>query len=454
VVPLIRRWLDRHASSVILGLLVAGVALRTLLVLDSPLPFGYVWDLYHEGVRVLAVRGRLPLAEDCWQCYHPPLFYLITWPLYVVGQFVDGGGREVWSLRLTAGLAMPASAVVVYYGYRLLRLFGCRGASLVGGVALLLVTPVLFISSYGAEADIVLTAILSAFLYYFTRYATHPAAARPIDILRIGLLAGLAAATKYNGLVALATAGVVVAWQLARGPARRRALAHGLVVLFICVVVGGWKYWDNTLRYGQPLHANGSASEGLSLAARPAGAAYEFTTMRLGAVGELFGRDAPRQDLTLLPVYQSVPTALHALAWSDMSFFSHRSRHGLADDPYPPKRIPVGLVMTMLGLGFVPEVLALLGLVVTFRRRAFLPLLVFGAVTLGAYLWWVIPQDSWALKTKYILCLLPPAVVYATVGQAWLMRRARGLGILSAGLLLTLVIVAHIYLYAFAVGGL
>jgi hypothetical protein len=110
--------------------------------------------------------------------------------------------------------------------------------------------------------------------------------------------------------------------------------------------------------------------------------------------------------------------------------------------------------MTMLVLGFVPEVLALLGLVVTFRRRAFLPLLVFGAVTLGAYLWWVIPQDTWALKTKYILCLLPPAVVYATAGQAWLMRRARGLGILSAGLLLTLVIVAHIYLYAFAVGGL
>jgi 4-amino-4-deoxy-L-arabinose transferase-like glycosyltransferase len=453
-VPLIRRWLDAHASSVVLGLLVAGVALRTLLVVASPVPFGYVWDLYHEGVRVLAVQGRLPLAEDCWQCYHPPLFYLIAWPLYALGRFIDGGGREIWSLRLTAGVAIPASAVVIYYGYRLLRLFGCRGASLVSGLALLLVTPALFISTYGAEADIVMTALLSAFIYYLTRYAAHPATARPVDAALLGLIAGLAVATKYNGLVALATAGLVFGWRLLRHPARLRTIGHGLGVLLICVTVGGWKYWDNTQRYGQPLHANGSASEGLAFGERPAGARYEFTTMRLGEVGALYGLGAPRGDLTALPVYQSVPTSLHALTWSDMSFFSNRSRHGLEDDPYPHKRMPVALVMSVIVLGLVPEALALLGVVVTLRRASFLPLATFGVVTLGAYFWWVIPQDSWALKPKYILCLLPPAVLYATVGQAWLGRHVPVLGAIAAGLTLLLVAVAHVYLYVFAVGRL
>jgi hypothetical protein len=93
-------------------------------------------------------------------------------------------------------------------------------------------------------------------------------------------------------------------------------------------------------------------------------------------------------------------------------------------------------------------------LAVTLRRRVFMPLAVFGGVTLAAYLWWVLPQESWALKPKYILCLLPPAAVYAAVGQAWLWRRMPAAGIASAVLLATLGLVVHVYLFGFAVGRL
>lgn len=449
---MLRRWLVAHEAPVILALLAMGVALRTLLVLESPAPFGYVWDFYHEGVRVLYEQGRLPVAADCWQCYHPPLFYLIAWPFYALGRSLADG--ESLALRLTAALALPASTVVVYYGYRLLRLFGCRGGSLVFGLALLLTTPVLFISSYGAEADIVVTACLSAFIYYLTRYAAHPASGRLVDVAWIGLLAGLAAGTKYNGLVALVTAAIVFGAQLLRGPARARTLRHGAVVLAVCGLVGGWKYADNIRREGSPLQANGSAAEGLALGEARTVGHYEFTTLRLVGVAQLFGFDAPPGDLTFQPAYQSVPTALHALVWSDMSFFSVRSRFGGESTPYPHKRIPVALIMTVIVLGFVPELLAVIGLVVTLRRRAFLPLAVFGSVTLAAYLWWVLPQVTWALKPKYILSLLPPAVVYAAVGQAWLGRRMPRIGAVSAALVAALVLAAHVYLLGFAIGRL
>jgi 4-amino-4-deoxy-L-arabinose transferase-like glycosyltransferase len=454
VLQQLRSWLTAHASGIILALLAAGVALRTLLVVASPTPLGYVWDVYADGVRVLVTERRLPVADDCWQCYHPPLFYLLGSPLFALGQLFDAPGSDVWAHRLTAGLSLPAAGVVSYYGFRLLRLFGCRGASLVAGLALLLITPALFISSYGAEADIVMTALLAAFIYYLTVYAAHPSTATRFDVLRIGLLAGLAAATKYSGLVAIATAGIVFGLQLMRGPARARTVRHGLIVLAVCVLAGGWKYWDNIERYGRLLHANGSAAEGLSVGARAAGAPYEFTTMRLVEVRELFGLASPRGALTMFPVYQSVPTTLHALTWSDMSLFSRRTRHGLSTDPYRYKRIPIALVMTVIVLGFVPEALAIIGVVVTWRRRAFLPVAVFGGVTCAAYLWWLLPQSEWALKSKYILCLLPPAVLYATVGQAWLTRRWPVAGTVSALLLVGLVVVAHVYLYGFAVGGL
>jgi len=454
VLQQLRSWLTAHESGIILGLIAAGVALRTLLVVASPTTFGYVWDVYADGVKLLVTEGRLPVAVDCWQCYHPPVFYLLGAPLFALGRLFDAPGSDVWAHRFTAGLSLPAAGVVFYYGFRLLRLFGCRGASLVTGLALLLITPVLFISSYGAEADIVMTALLAAFIYYLTVYAAHPSTASRSDVLLIGLLAGLAAATKYSGLVAIATAGIVFGLQLGRGPARGRTVRQGLIVLAVCLVTGGWKYWDNVERYGHPLHATGSAAEGLSVGARASGAPYEFTTMRLGQVRELFGLASPRGALTTFPVYQSVPTTLHALTWSDMSLFSRRTRHGLSTDPYRYKRIPTLLVMTVIVLGFVPEALAIVGLVVTWRRRAFVPLAAFGVVTCAAYLWWLLPQSEWALKSKYVLCLLPPAVLYTTVGQAWLARRWPVAGAVSALLLLGLVVVAHVYLYAFAVGGL
>ena len=166
----------------------------------------------------------------------------------------------------------------------------------------------------------------------------------------------------------------------------------------------------------------------------------------------VFGGLAPRGDLTVLPVYRSVPTTLHALVWSDMSFFSNRTRHGAPEDPYPFKRIPPRLSMAVIVLGFVPEALALMGLLVSIRRRALLPLVVFSAVTLGAYLWWVMPQDSWALKSKYVLCLLPVGVLYAMIGQAWLGGRLPAAAALTAGALVLLVITALVYQYAFVFG--
>ena len=56
-------WLDRHARACVLGLAIAAVALRAILVAFSPWSFGYVWDLYHEVLQHLYLSGRLPAAS-------------------------------------------------------------------------------------------------------------------------------------------------------------------------------------------------------------------------------------------------------------------------------------------------------------------------------------------------------------------------------------------------------
>jgi hypothetical protein len=236
------------------------------------------------------------------------------------------------------------------------------------------------------------------------------------------------------------------------GPRRLLATRNGAVVIVLCAVIGGWKYVDNYRRYGTAFHANGSAQQGLSFAGRrTVSAHYEFTTLRLPELMHVFGPHAVRGALTDLPVYHSVLTTLHALAWTDMSFFSEPDRHGDPSHPYRRKYIPSEVVRALLLLGFVPEVLAAIGFIVTIRRRVFLPLAIVCIVGISAYTWWFVSQESWALKSKYLLFLLPSFVLYAVIGLAFLWNRTPHVGVAAAALMATLIAVANVYLLAFAV---
>jgi 4-amino-4-deoxy-L-arabinose transferase-like glycosyltransferase len=445
-------WFLIHERPLLFAVLLIGIILRALLIAFSPTPFGYVWDFYHEGVRLLWRDGRLPVSTACWQCYHPPLFYILGWPLYAFGRWTAGArDADAQGLRWLAGLATASAAVAIYYGYRMLRLFRCRGASLVGGAALLVTFPCLFFSSYGAEADILLTAILSSFIYYLTR--DFPSRASLGSSLRLGVLAGLAAATKYSGLVAIVSVVILSAFRLMRGPRRLTTLGHVLIILLVASVVGGWKYLDNYQQYGTPLYANGTAQAGFAIERGGVHVKrYEFASFRLDDVFRLYAPHPPRGALTDLPVYRSVPTTLHALAWSDMSFFSEPSRHGDPSRPYPRKRVPAVLVESVIVLGVVPELLAITGLLANLGRARFLPLLVMSLVTGSAYLWWFLAQESWALKTKYLLFLLPIFVVYTVSGTAFVCKRVPSVGLAAGVVLATLFVVTTGYLLAFDLG--
>src|SRR5437762_13566997 len=113
--------LRRHAVPILRALLIAGVVLRALLAYGSPTPFGYVFDYYHEAIELFYESGRLPVAADCWQCYHPPLYYLLGLPFYATGVWL-AGARETapdWGLRALTLLALIAGGTATYCSVRL-----------------------------------------------------------------------------------------------------------------------------------------------------------------------------------------------------------------------------------------------------------------------------------------------------------------------------------------------
>ena len=236
--------------------------------------------------------------------------------------------------------------------------------------------------------------------------------------------------------------------------ARLRVLARdvGLFVL-LAVCIGGWKYADNQWRYGDALRANGSAAAGLGIPAKYHWEYYELTTFRLGELIRVMAPDGPPGLLTQTPPYRSVWTTLHGLAWSDMSFFSRPDRHGSNTAMYPDRDVPLWLPASVLTLAIVPNALALLGLLVSLRRRALAPLLLLGVLSFAVYLSWVLSQLLWAVKTKYILFLLPAYLVYLLLGLQWLEKRLPTLA--SGAVWLTLCVLlalTHLYMLEFSLG--
>jgi 4-amino-4-deoxy-L-arabinose transferase-like glycosyltransferase len=446
-------WVDKHARFLWIAVLGSAVALRALLIWRSPWPYGYTYDQYFQGVEHLITTGHLPTAVDCLQCYHPPLFYALGAVFYWLGSIL--AGTRTGALEGLSALSLLSACATAWFSIRLLELLRQRGSYLLLASAVVVVFPCLFISSWSAEADGLQTALISAVLYYLSRYDAGPRHAGLGVVVLLGVFCGLAMATKYNGLLALGATGFLLLLRLFTDGERPRTIRDGLIVLALALSIGSWKYMANRQQHGTALFANGTAAEGFAVGHFSHWRAYEYLSLRFREVIDLYEPDAPSGRLTDAPVYYSVPTTLHAMAWTDMSFFSVKSRHGDPSQPYPDKHIPKWLVGAMLVVGMVPSLLATVGFLSVTRRKAFRACTILTLMTIAAYVAWFTGQDRWALKTKYVLFLLPAYAAYLVVGlrvvRQWSPGTLAGLAVFG---LLLLIVMSQLFAYAFALGSI
>jgi 4-amino-4-deoxy-L-arabinose transferase-like glycosyltransferase len=414
--PALLRACATHEHVGLLLLLSAAAALHVAVLIGCPRPFGYVYDFYPTAVAYVYDHHALPPPEACWICAHPPLLWILGSPFYAAGMWLSGGSRAI-AERALCLLPLLCDALIVVSSYQLLRLYRRRGLTLWVGMALCALLPCLAISAAAPESDVLLTALMTAGLVHVARVhlAEKP---RLREALMIGLLSGLALLTKYSGVLLLLGALMVYAasaW-------RTRSFAwirHGCVAACGAAILCSAQYGYNWVSRHELLVANGSAASGfavLDLTERRKNLAhYDFGWLRIGEAVALFDAELPG-SLDEQPVYANVWTSLHSLAWTDMSFFSVNSRHGDPSLPYPDKHIPRPLIAWLLTLGLLPVALMLLGVWHGWRAPSRWPLLAYSALSLAVYAWWFLAQDSWALKTKYILFLLPVYCLLATDG--------------------------------------
>jgi hypothetical protein len=402
------------------GALAAALALgvRAWNALAGPLGWGYdAWG-HVAYVLYLDLFRALPHADQGWSYFHPPLHYLLAWPLCLARS-------GEWLLRGLLLLASAASLATAALAARV-QLAAAPGRAGLAWLAFAAVAlwPAQLAASAMPGNEATAAFLTSAAVAHFIAGGRAPSLRR--DAVT-GLLLGLALCAKYSALVAVAalaaSLAVAPAWARPLRPALRRTAARAAVIGAALCVVAGPLYARNLREQGALLPTSHDdpwvrAAE----SGQPPGARRFGDYLRISP--RLFTDASPLAPHQLRSVWGS----LYASAWFDTHRESDRERALWLQLGTPP------FVRALLALGLLPTALALAGAALALRdvargrrREVYLPLLCLAAAMLAAQAVFAWRTPTWAaLKASYLLPASLAFGVFLARGFEALAARARG----------------------------
>ena len=294
-----------RASQVRWGVMaaLAAIGVHNLRLVDITL--GFDAEFHFDYIRKVAFEHRLPLANEGWQAFQAPLFYLAAAPVYAA---VSRVGPEALAMLAMRGLVLLVSLGLVEMVYR-----GARAAfperedlqvlaTAVGGFLPVTV----YMSQYVSNEP--LAALLTAALVVAClRMLADPGPKLERASLALGSLFGLAVLAKVTAVLMLP---VVVA-VLARAAQRQdRSLSSVAVAVARFGVasgaIAGWYFARNWVVLGTPYVGGWDPSRGSAWIQDP-GYRTPSDLFRFGA-----SLDRPIYD-----VFTGLWDALYASFWLD-----------------------------------------------------------------------------------------------------------------------------------------
>jgi hypothetical protein len=438
-----------------LGLLALGAFARIALWWVNP-P-GNSFDNHYQPVFLIVEHGALPDKFACFQCYHPPLFYVMS-ALVARALIVLGVGMVavLKALQFLSCAFAIATTVVVYLVLRRLPPISPVGRLVALALVVFLPRHLYTGAMYSNDSAVCFFAVLSAHLVIRlvqgdTRWGTS---------LALALTATAAISTKYTGLAVLPMIAVAVAMTCWRD---RWRLARGAVALAVPLVVLGAVIASHARTYGVPLPDNRPIYDAVTRQPRdPGGVSFTSFTpwqfiahpvLRPGQLGSfwtlLFAGMWFDTEPRLALVVGDHGRWVAYYTWLTGASPTYR------EPPLPDTLWQLARSLEVLGLFWL--LLGLTGAVDLVRRastlapgtRELVPLvvlLVFTFTGVGVLVTHV-PLYS-AMKASYVLGALPAFAGLAALGAERWQRRAGGVVVVGTAAHGAVVMVYVVYLLA------
>jgi tetratricopeptide (TPR) repeat protein len=240
------RWLEKTLVLVIAGLWLLLFWNNTRLL---PFHAGFDWKEHLKYINYIQERRALPLPNEGWEMYHPPLYYLIAAASLSVCKLSISDSTSVLVLRLFGAFMGIAQFVLVFLSLRLL--FPARVAVI--GLLLAAFLPMHLYLAHYVTNEMLAATLGTATLYLCLRLLKSDTP-RTSQFAWLGLALGAAMLAKATDVLLLPVVFVALGGKLLYA---RTSIAISLrnlgLSLAICFAVCGWHYMRIWLRFGTPL---------------------------------------------------------------------------------------------------------------------------------------------------------------------------------------------------------
>jgi len=260
-----RRGLSEQGAEVGAWLVLGASALGWALLLWNNLPqlpriYGFDAEGHEQYIRVVQEEGRLPLADEGWQMYQPPLYYLLAAGLLELCGLTVAEEAAVVVLRAFNGLVGWLHVAAIFWVLRLL--FPKERWKAVVGVGLVSALPAHVLISHYVTNEALAALWVTVAVGLALKAGRGPGG--PGLAVGTGLVLGLALLTKFSALLALPVVlgllgcrageerGGAGGWGVGSRAAWGQILLAVLVMLLVC----GWHYGRVWWRLGSPLVGN------------------------------------------------------------------------------------------------------------------------------------------------------------------------------------------------------
>lgn len=210
---------------------------------------------YLEQLKSERFPPELPLDSVCYEFHQPPLYYLLTAPIFSLS------AGSLLALRLVSVL-FGAGVVALAWGI-VRTIFPYRPSIFYGTAAFVALTPMHVAMLASVNNDALAELILAALLFLLTRRVMLPDSATVRGDIALGILLGLGLITKTTVYIAVPLAGVAL-WlaakstqggkgaeeQGSRGVDWSVLIRQGLMVFGVALVMALPWYGRNAVLYG------------------------------------------------------------------------------------------------------------------------------------------------------------------------------------------------------------